>query len=84
MVNICGKCRHFMRTETDHDGNYYHYCNKADELYGNEPESEPQPDSAEGTHEERPTLKVKFNSEICEYYEKKWNNPNRTSNWYYL
>ena len=68
MVNICGKCKHFMKTETTNDGYFYHYCAKADELYGNEPTSE----TAEGDEIfDAPTLKVKFNDPICELYEKK-------------
>lgn len=71
MVNICGKCKHFKKTETRQDGTFYHYCDKADELYGItlEPESaEPQPDT---DVKEIPTLKIKFNDPICQYYEKK-------------
>ena len=67
MVNICGKCKHRIRSETTQDGKYYYYCEKADELYGNEP----QPETSEGETSETPTLKVKFNDPICEYYEKK-------------
>ena len=68
MVNICGKCQYYTRTETTKDGYYYHYCDKADELFP--PESEPQPDAAEGTRF-LPTLKVKFNDTACQYYEKR-------------
>lgn len=70
MVNICGKCKHRIRSETTQDGEFHHYCEKADELYGRNPEPEPQPDSAEETHF-LPTLKVKFNDPACQYYEKK-------------
>ena len=74
MVNICGKCKHFIRTETDHDGNYYHYCNKADEIFPPTIEY----DSVELHQEDMeipvenfvPTLKVKFNDSACQYYEK--------------
>ena len=65
MVNICGKCKHFIKTETTNDGYFYHYCNKADELFP------PQPDAAEGETSEVPTLKIKFNDAACQYYEKK-------------
>lgn len=72
MVNICGKCKHFMRSETTNDGYFYHYCNKADELFPPQPEeSEPQPDSAEKTKHEVPILKIKFNDAACQYYEKR-------------
>ena len=71
MVNICGKCKHFMRSETTNDGYFYHYCLKANELYGTESEPEPQPDSAEGTKSEFRTLKIKFNDAACQYYEKR-------------
>ena len=65
MVNICGKCKHFIKTETTNDGYFYHYCNKADELFP------PQPESTEGETSEVPTLKVKFNDAACQYYEKR-------------
>jgi len=64
MVNICGKCKHFTKSETDKDGNYHYYCSKPYE------ESEPL---AEGEIREIeiPELKLNFNDPICEYYEKK-------------
>lgn len=64
MVNICGKCEHFMRTETDKNGYYYHYCDKANELFPSEPQ-------AEGETSETPTLKVKFNDAACQHYKKR-------------
>jgi hypothetical protein len=63
MVNICGKCQHYTRTETTQDGHYYHYCDKVNEIFPQE--------QAEGEPSEVPTLKVKFNDAACEYYEKK-------------
>lgn len=67
MVNVCGKCKYYTKTETDQEGNYYHYCSKVDELYSHRT-SEP----AEGEIVEPvPTLKLRFNSEICEYFEKR-------------
>lgn len=71
MVNICGKCKYFMRSETDEKGNFHHYCDKANELYGIEPtlDSEAEPTAENEIIE--PTLKVKFNDPICELYEKK-------------
>ena len=68
MVNICGKCLYFMRSETTGDGDYYHYCGKVDELYP------PEPDTCEDGEEIRETpkvLKIRFNDSVCEYYKKK-------------
>lgn len=65
MVNFCGKCKYYTRSETDQQGNFFHYCSKVDELYGNQPVA----DGAES--EPVPTLKLKLNSKICEYFEKK-------------
>lgn len=62
MVNICGKCQHYMKTETTKDGEYYHYCDKVNELF--------PPEQAEGETSETPTLKVKFNDNACEHYQK--------------
>ena len=70
MVNICGKCKHRIRSETTQDGEYHHYCEKADELYGIEKEELFEPDSAEPKMTV-PTLRVKFNDAACQYYEKK-------------
>lgn len=64
MVNICGKCKYYMKTETTHDGYYYHYCDKVNELFPSEPQ-------AEGETTKTPTLKVKFNDPTCEHYEKR-------------
>lgn len=64
MVNICGKCQYYTRTETTKDGEFYHYCDKVNELFP----SEPQPEGAEPS--ETPTLKVKFNDNACEHYQK--------------
>ena len=63
MVNICGKCQYYTRTETTTDGYFYHYCSKVDELFP----PEPQPDGAEPS--ETPTLKIKFNDTACQHYE---------------
>ena len=63
MVNICGKCKHYTRTEITKDGEYYHYCNKVDEIFPSEP-------IEDGETSETPTLKVKFNDAACEYYTK--------------
>lgn len=63
MVNICGKCKHYARTETTKRGYFYHYCSKVNEIFPPEPQ-------AEGEPSEVPTLKVKFNDQACEYYEK--------------
>jgi len=71
MVNICGKCKHRIRSETTQDGDYHHYCEKADELYGTEPKNDFEPDSAEPSKNITPTLKVKFNDTACQYYEKR-------------
>lgn len=62
MVNICGKCQHYTRTETTKDGEYYYYCDKVNELFPSE--------QAEGETSETPTLKVKFNDNACEHYQK--------------
>lgn len=70
MVNICGKCIHRIRSETDNDGNFHYYCEKADELYGTEPEKLMGPDSAE-PKKILTTLRVKFNDSACQYYEKR-------------
>ena len=67
MVNICGKCQYYMRTETTKDWEYYYYCDKVNELFP----SEPQPEGAEPS--ETPTLKIKFNDTACEHYTKKEN-----------
>lgn len=68
MVNICGKCQHYKKTETTNNGEHYHYCDKVNELFP----PEPQPDSNEVTIDvEIPTLKVKFNDQACEHYEKR-------------
>ena len=64
MVNICGKCQYYTRTETTKDGEYYYYCDKVNEIYEKKP-------LAEGETSETPTLKVKFNDSACEYYEKR-------------
>ena len=64
MVNICGKCKHFTRSETDKEGNFHHYCNKVYKLF-------PPEDTAEGTNLEVPDLRIKFNDEICQHYEKR-------------
>ena len=64
MVNICGKCQSYTRTETDKNGNYYHYCSKVYEIFDPEPQAEGEPSTV-------PTLKVKFNETACEHYQKK-------------
>ena len=67
MVNICGKCKHFTRSETDKDGNFHYYCSKVYELFP----PETSEDYAEGeTQNQTPDLKLTFNSEICQYFEK--------------
>lgn len=76
MVNICGKCEYFMRTEMDQQGNYYHYCGKADELFPPMPDENIEdgaPDTQDGEPKTRdPTiLKLKFNDPICQYFKKK-------------
>ena len=65
MVIICGKCKHFIKTETTNDGYFYHYCNKADELFSF------CRFGLWGETSEVPTLKVKFNDTVCQYYEKR-------------
>lgn len=62
MVNICGKCKYYTRSETDKEGNFHHYCSKPYERIG------PQ---AEGETVEIPDLRLRFNDEICEHYEKR-------------
>lgn len=64
MVNICGKCRHYTRSETDKEGNFHYYCNKPYENI--KPLSE-----GETREEEIPDLRLRFNDEICEHYEKR-------------
>lgn len=66
MVNVCGKCKYYTRSETNQQGNYFHYCSKVDELYS--PET-----LADGETSDKPVplLKLQFNSEKCEYFEKK-------------
>jgi len=64
MVNICGKCQSYTRTETTNTGLYYHYCCKVDEIFDQEPQAEGEPSNV-------PTLKVKFNDPACEHYQKR-------------
>ena len=73
MVNICGKCEYFMRTEMDQQGNYYHYCGKADELFPpiEAEDGEPESQSGEPKNHNPTTLKLKFNDPICQYFKKK-------------
>ncbi|MBP3226499.1 MAG: hypothetical protein J6M08_06220 [Methanobrevibacter sp.] len=66
MFNVCGKCKYYTRSETDQQGNFIYYCSKVDEIYQPEPLAE-----GEEPTEPVPTLKLRFNSEICEYFEKK-------------
>lgn len=75
MVNICGKCEHFMRTETDKNGYYYHYCDKADELFPPTREYDSVKLQQEGeeipVEDFVPTLKIKFNDAACQHYKKR-------------
>lgn len=75
MVNVCGKCEYYMRTEMDQQGNYYHYCGKADELLPMPDENieDKAPNTQDGEPKNRnPTiLKLKFNDPICQYFTKK-------------
>lgn len=64
MVNVCGKCEYYQRTEMDQQGNYYNYCGKVDELFSSEP-------LADGETSETPTLKVNFNDAVCQHYKKR-------------
>ena len=61
MVRICGKCKHYMKSETTEDGQFHYYCDKADELYGTQ---------EDGATAMANILKIKFNDRACEYYEK--------------
>ena len=75
MVNVCGKCKYFERSETTQDGEYFYYCSKAEELF---PLKE-QPDTQDGEPQEDeqteavPVLQLKFNDVICSFYTKKRN-----------